>query len=258
MPTQDSRVSEQFWDTRARDYDHLQWATKGDYLSAFIEAGDFNADDVVLDLGTGTGIIAHSIAPRVKQVIGADLSDAMLEHARASYPEIEWREMDAHHLDFADNTFTKLTARMMFHHIIEGTDAAMRECLRVLTPGGTLVLSEGVPPSEGVKEFYTEMFKLKEERITFMEDDLRRLVDDAGFEQVRTGIFWLRGASIRNWLENSGLPQDVQDRIFQMHLDLHEQGKRDYNMVITDTDCLIDMKFVVLTAQKPRESGART
>jgi ubiquinone/menaquinone biosynthesis C-methylase UbiE len=244
-------IADEFWDDRARNYNRLQWATKGDYLSAFIEAGDFRPDDVVLDLGTGTGLVAQSIAPKVRKVIGVDLSDAMLDHARARYPDLDWRQMDAHKLDFNADTFTKVTARMMFHHIIDDTAGAMRECFRVLRPGGLLVLSEGVPPSEAVKDFYTEMFRLKEERITFMEEDLHRLVRDAGFRSVRTSIFWIRQASIRNWLENSGLPPSLQEQIFRMHLDLHEQGKRDYKMTVTASDCLIDMKFVVLTALKP-------
>ena len=113
-----------------------------------------------------------------------------------------------------------------------------------------MVFSEGVPPTQHVVPFYTEMFKLKEDRITFMEEDLERLMKNAGFKRIRKLIVWNRRSSIKNWLVNSGIPQKNQDTIFQMHLDLDPRGKKDYNMVIENRDCLIDMKFVILSAEK--------
>ena len=90
----------------------------------------------------------------------------------------------------------------------------------------------------------------KEERITFMDEDLVRLMKNAGFKMIKKKIFWSRQSSIRNWLENSGLPKSTIEKIFRMHLDLDDQGKRDYNMALKDSDCLIDMKFVILTGEK--------
>ncbi|MBI4982295.1 MAG: class I SAM-dependent methyltransferase [Candidatus Omnitrophica bacterium] len=163
---------------------------------------------------------------------------------------IEFLQMDATNLRFSEGCFTKLTARMVFHHIIENTQKAMDECFRVLKKGGRMVFSEGIPPSEHVKGFYTEMFKLKEERITFMEEDLDELMVNSGFKIVKKTIHWNKKSSIRNWLENSGLDTARQDEIFKMHLDLDEKGKKDYNMVIENGDCYIDMKFVILVGQK--------
>lgn len=240
-----------FWKTRAKRYDRLQWATKSDYLDAFLTAGDFHAEDVVLDVGTGTAIIAKALAPRVRRVVGIDASPEMLKHGREKQtPNEEFRVMDVRKIDFPDGSFTKVTARMVFHHVLEEIEEAMGECFRVLAPGGRMIFSEGVPPSEHVKPWYTEMFKLKEERNTFMDEDLRRLMERAGFQNIQEKIHWARQSSIRNWLQNSGLAQPVQDQIFQMHLDLDERGKRDYNMTQVDHDCLIDMKFVILTGDK--------
>ncbi|MFB6091396.1 MAG: methyltransferase domain-containing protein [Haloquadratum sp.] len=44
-------------------------------------------DDVVLDLGTGTGALALALAPTAKRVVGRDISDGMLEEARAKAEE---------------------------------------------------------------------------------------------------------------------------------------------------------------------------
>lgn len=242
---------EKFWATRAKNYEKLEWAIKGGYLHAFLDAGNFAPEDKVLDIGTGTGIIAHTISPFVSKVIGIDVSSDMLSHAfQHRTDNEEFVKMDAAALDFGDESFSKVTARMVFHHILENTQKAMDECYRVLKPGGAMVFSEGVPPSEHVRPFYAEMFKLKEERLTFMDSDLIELMKNAGFKNILETVYWTRRTSIKNWLENSGLPHKTQETILKMHLGMDDRSKRDYSMVLERGDCLIDMKFVILVGGK--------
>ena len=242
---------EEFWKERAKNYESLEWAIKGGYLHAFLDAGEFQSHDSVLDIGTGTGIVAHTISPYVDKVTGIDISSDMLSHAfEHRTNKEEFLKMDATRLGFEGELFSKVTARMVFHHIINDTQKAMDECYRVLKPGGKMIFSEGVPPTARVKPFYTEMFKLKEDRLTFMDDDLGGLMENSGFKNIKRTIYWSNGSSIRNWLGNSGLPLETQEKIFQMHLEMHEHGKKDYNMVIDNGDCLIDMKFVILVGEK--------
>jgi ubiquinone/menaquinone biosynthesis C-methylase UbiE len=242
---------EEFWKKRAKNYEKLQWAIKGGYLHAFLDAGEFKSDDIVLDIGSGTGIIAHTVAPHTQDVIGIDISDDMLSHAFNHRTRNEkFLNMDARKLDFPDHYFSKVTARMVFHHILENTQKAADECHRVLKRGGKMVLSEGVPPGEVVIPFYVEMFKLKEERLTFMEDDLVGLMKNSGFKNIQTKIYHSRRSSIRNWLENSGLPKRTQAQIMNMHMNMDEQCKRAYNFIKQGDDCLIDMKFAIVVGEK--------
>jgi len=142
-----------FWRKRAEHYNELDWANNQLYLDAFVKMGKFSKTDVVLDVGTGTGIIAHTISPLVKQVIGLDKSQAMLEHSNW-YGNMYFIKRNILNPIFADCVFDKVTARQIFHHILKGTQKAMDECYRMLKPGGLMVFSEGIPPSEKVKGDY--------------------------------------------------------------------------------------------------------
>ncbi|MFQ6002761.1 MAG: class I SAM-dependent methyltransferase [Candidatus Zixiibacteriota bacterium] len=238
-----------FWRKRAEHYNELEWANHQLYLDEFIKMAKLRKTDIVLDVGTGTGIVAHAVAPFVKQVIGLDKSQAMLEHSNW-YGNMYFVRRNILNPFFRDEVFDKVTARQVFHHILRGTQQAMNQCYRVLKEGGLMVLSEGIPPSPEVKQDYIEIFKLKERRLTFMEDDLIALMERAGFKNIEVNIIRLERMSVRNWLVNSGLPQSVQDEIFGLHVNAKDYFKRAYNMVETDGDCLIDMKMAILTGQK--------
>ena len=94
------------------------------------------------------------------------------------------------------------------------------------------------------------MFALKEERLTFFEEDLVALMSRGGFDVEQVLTHASPQVSIGNWLRNSGLPQERQDRIMQMHLDLDETGKQHYNATLTGDDVLCDFKYVILVGRK--------
>lgn len=117
-------------------------------------------------------------------------------------------------------------------------------------PGGRMIFSEGVPPHESVRNWYEAMFALKEERLTFMPEDLVALMHTAGFENVASHTHISCQVSIKNWLANSGLRKQRRDTIMQMHLDLDGDGSRFYNMTLRDDDVLLDLKYVILVGLK--------
>ncbi|MBA7618394.1 hypothetical protein ES703_25720 [subsurface metagenome] len=174
----------------------------------------------------------------------------MKHKIHSSNKNLHFVQGDILHSQFKDEMFDKVTARLVFHHILESTQIAMNECYRVLKKGGIMIFSEGVPPSQEVKQDYIEIFKLKEDRLTFMEDDLVALMENARFNNININIVWLREMSIKRWLISSGLPQDVQRKIFDLHVNAQDYFKTVYNMVETNGDCLIDMKMIILTGEK--------
>jgi ubiquinone/menaquinone biosynthesis C-methylase UbiE len=238
-----------FWKIRAENYNKLEWAREDKYLKTFIRMGEFQKRDIVLDVGTGTGIVAHAVAPLVEEIIGLDKSQEMMEHSNWNDNKY-FIKRDIRDPFFNEGVFDVVTARMVFHHILENTQGAMNECYRIVKKGGRMVFSEGVPPSKEVREDYIEIFRLKEERLTFYEDDLIALMKGAGFENISLKTIVLPQMSVRNWLDNSGLSQSIKDQIFKLHVESRDYFKKAYSMTITDDDCFINMKMVVVVGEK--------
>ncbi len=238
-----------FWKTRSEKYNNLKWVNDNSYIRAFIRAGGFKRTDLVLDVGTGTGVIAHAISPLVKEVIGLDISQDMLEHSNWKDNKYFIRR-DIRESIFHKEVFDKITARMVFHHIIDDTQKAMDECYRLLKKGGKMILAEGVPPSAKVKKDYEKIFKIKEKRITFLEEDLTGLMKKAGFSNIKIIPFIMNNFSIKNWLRNSGLSDAMQKKIYEMHINGSDVFKKAYNLRIVGGDCLITTKSLIIVGKK--------
>jgi len=242
-----------YWERRSKCYNCQRWVTNRSYLEKFVRCGNFQKSDEVLDVGTGTGRVAKAMAPLVNRVVAIDTSESMLNLARENNGalNVDYQNMDVRELTFVQETFNKVTARMVFHHIFEGADRAVLECYRVLKKGGMLVFSEGVPPDERVKPQYDEVFKLKEERVTFMPEDIVSLLTLGGFRDIKHCVYWMRNMSVKEWLENSCINENL-GKIILLHTEADDHFKDVYNMRITPDDVYIDWKFIIATGIKPR------
>jgi arsenite methyltransferase len=101
-------------------------------------------DMVVADVGAGTGFMAAGLAPRVSQVHVLDGSTAMLEVARrnlAQFGNVVFRQADGQALPLDDASVDAVFANMLLHHCPDPL-AAIREMVRVLKPGGRLVITD--------------------------------------------------------------------------------------------------------------------
>jgi len=97
----------------------------------------------VLDIGCGSGNFSFKLAKMGYRVVGVDLSEEMLAIAKkravAEGLDIEFITMDAHHLDFADDSFDCVFS-MAVYEFLDDSEKALEEMFRVTRPGGTIIM----------------------------------------------------------------------------------------------------------------------
>jgi demethylmenaquinone methyltransferase / 2-methoxy-6-polyprenyl-1,4-benzoquinol methylase len=164
--------------------------------------------DRVLDACCGTGDLAvAALKGGAGEVVGLDFSPRMLERARAKHQTVTWLEGDVTAMPFPDEDFDSATVGFGVRNVSD-LSAALVELRRVLKPGGRLGILEITTPTGFLAPFYRLWF----DRIvpllgkvlkggsayTYLPasvrrfpkaDELARLLEDTGFEQVSYRLF---------------------------------------------------------------------
>ena len=128
-----------------------------------IELSGVRRGHVVLDIAGGTGDLAAQFADLVGsegRVVLADINDSMLRVGRDKLLDsgrvgnIEFVQADAQHLPFPDDSFDCITIAFGLRNVTD-KDLALRSMLRVLKPGGRLLVLEfSKPTSELLSRAY--------------------------------------------------------------------------------------------------------
>jgi demethylmenaquinone methyltransferase/2-methoxy-6-polyprenyl-1,4-benzoquinol methylase len=181
---------------------------------ALVEAIDPRPGLRVLDVATGTGLVAFALAERGCQVVGLDQSDQMLAGARSKLGErpaladrVTFVQGEAERLPFADGELDALTFTYLLRYV-DDRAATMRELARVVRPGGRIGMVEfGVPAAPPLRALWRAYTRLglpllgrlvspawfdvgrflgpNVEQLHAQEPDLARLWGAAGIGDVR-------------------------------------------------------------------------
>ena len=103
----------------------------------------------ILDIAAGTGSSSRSLADAGAEVIPLDFSKGMLEAGRKRHPDLAFTHGDALALTFKDNEFDVTTISFGLRNTTD-TLKALRESLRVLRPGGRMVVIEFSQPTNRI------------------------------------------------------------------------------------------------------------
>jgi len=174
--------SQEFFSSSAGQWDRVRDELFGDrfHLAAFAALAD--ATWTVGDLGCGTGQVSAALAPFVSQVIAVDASAAMLQAAKKrlhAFDNVELRRGELEALPIDEGHLDAATLMLVLHHVPE-PERALREIARVLKPRGRAVIVDMLPHDrDGYRQQMGHVW------LGFSDEHVRRLFEDAGFEEIR-------------------------------------------------------------------------
>jgi demethylmenaquinone methyltransferase / 2-methoxy-6-polyprenyl-1,4-benzoquinol methylase len=202
------------------------------WRDAMVAAIDPLADQRVLDVATGTGLVAFALARRAPcHVVGLDQSREMLAAAQARLARapalgsrVAFREGQAERLPFADGEFDALTFTYLLRYV-DDPAATMGELARVVKPGGRIGMVEFAVPEHALLR---DAWRLHT-RVGLPL--LGRLVSPAWFEVGRflgpnIEEFYARVPSLSALWRAAGL-RDVHERRMSLGAGLVMWGTRD-------------------------------
>jgi ubiquinone/menaquinone biosynthesis C-methylase UbiE len=154
--------------------------------------------DRVLDVGCGTGYFTRVMAEAVGRegtAEGVDPSGEAIAQAERDtcLANCTFSDGVAEALDAPDDSYDVVVTSLMIHHLPETLRAqAIGEMLRVLRPGGSVLVADFRPPASRIGRRLIRAHSPAME--TNPVDLLEPMVRGAGFEQVRSGDLrpWIR------------------------------------------------------------------
>lgn len=177
--------SKQYFSKVAKNWDKL----RPSFFSAAIRekalaAAHVQAGKLAADIGAGRGFITEGLVRKGLRVIAVDRSKAMLAQIRRKYGKnrnIKYRAGTARKIPMRANTVDYVFANMFLHHV-DVPPSAIDEMVRILKPGGKLVITD-------LREHNFASLKTKHHDywLGFKCDDVRRWLNNTGRK-----MSWLR------------------------------------------------------------------
>ena len=242
---------------------------------AIIKALDIKTNDVVLDIASGTGEPAFSIAAIAKRgkVHVTDLSEEMLAIAQAYAHErdinnIEFKVADVSDLPFNDNFFDKISCRMGFMFFPD-MQLAANEMFRVCKNGGKMAVS--VWSAAEYNDWSTTITKALSKHIEIPRPPanapgmfrcaapglMEQLFEDAGFKNVNeetiSGTIDF-GTAENYWLNRTEMSEPVLDLLRKAGEETVRKIKADLladcNRKLTNGKLIMNYSSLIISAEK--------
>ena len=142
------------FDKIALDYDRMNHLMTAGLDRRWRKSAVQGLHGKVLDVACGTGDMAVELLRQGCSVTGVDLSKEMMAIAKQKAPQVEYKLADAEHLPFEDATFDAVTCAFGVRNFVH-LEQGLSEMLRVLKPGGRMVILElATPDSPLLRPFY--------------------------------------------------------------------------------------------------------
>jgi len=259
-----SAVAE-FYDAQA-DNIMERYATQGateesQRIRQLLRFAQLPEDQRILDIGSGLGILTLALAANgAREVVGIDVSLAMLEHAeyiRLSNPSpitprVNFRLASAQSLPFGKARFDVVVCHLVWHQS-QAPEPIVREAVRVLRPGGIFILGDLLGSDDPVKRATYNAIESRRNpsHITARSAQQHRsLLEDAGLEISAQKIVTFE-RDVEKWLAEFQFDTVDRDAVREMveagletdaaGINVHRQNKR----------LVFEQRVIYIKAKKP-------
>ncbi len=212
MSSHNEVVRESFT-TQAKAFAANPWVTDEERMGRLVAAARLKGDERVLDIATGPGYIAETFARAAREVIGVDLTAAMLAIGEERTKErgisnVSFRIGDVQNLPFEKEEFDVVVSRLALHHM-QNPAQVVREMTRVCRLGGTVLVEDiygSEHPERAAYQDHWEKLRDPSHVRTLPISELLHLFREAGLETDRVFTFEDLCPEVERWLATTQVP----------------------------------------------------
>ena len=213
--TQHNDVIRESFTAQAQAFAANPWVTDEERIRRLVAAAGLTGSERVLDIATGPGYIAEAFAGATREVVGVDLTEAMLLIAKQRTKErgisnVSFRAADAQNLPFENGAFDVVVCRLTLHHLLKPREV-LREMARVCRAGGTIVVEDIYASELAERAAYQDRWEILRDPShvrTLALSEMLQLFRDAGLETDSVTTADDLTPEVERWLATTKTPAD--------------------------------------------------
>ena len=230
--------------------------SKEEYLNYTISRVASKGQDSVLEVAAGTCACGRSFAPLVQSVVCLDATPSMLQIGKQEAEKSHLNNMTfvkgyAEELPFLNDSFTIVFSRLAFHHFTD-TDAVFSEMVRVLKPGGKLVMIDMEAADEPLRKTEDEIETLRDpSHVKNMSKNEMLELFTAHSLQIEECETTKIQQKLNNWLALTRTPEPIQQKITErMRSELAGKEKTGFSPYVENGKICFNQKWLLLIGRK--------
>ena len=192
-----------WYDRNAQKYAESARVVPEQAIESFLEL--MPPDPRVLDAGSGSGRDSRAFNARGARVVGADVSEGLLDVARRDIPDVEFVHGDFRALPFEDAVFDGVWSRASLVHLetVADVEKSLSEFHRVLKPEGVLYIYVKLQTGESETAVVSDTLSGHDRFFRYYTNEsLQRVLGRVGFKILDTNYVEDEyGRSEVRWLE---------------------------------------------------------
>ena len=211
-----------------------------EHLNSILNVLTLKDEDILLDLGTGSGYLAFAIAkkyPRIT-IIGLDIvTDTLNKNKKKAQDQgisnIEFVNYDGENFPFRNEYFNWVVSRYALHHFPD-IQHTICEVERVLKHSGSFFISDPTPNDIDVLRFVDTYMQLKDDGHNkfYTLDEFIMYANNSGMKYANSYL-----SSIR-------FPRKIERRCFDLLQKTNDKIKQSYNIKVIKDECYISENVV--------------
>ena len=247
MSNPSNKVLSHFRERSARYNKSSNWVVDPALLGKIYNLAGIQGGETVLDLATGTGLVARQFHGKVAEVVGLDISPDMTRQASESVDRMLISPVESIPLPNESVDVCVCRQGLQFVYLPK----AIEEVARVLKPGGRAVFCHlyAYGDADAADAFKIQALRNPSRVNFFKPGSLEAVLEKRGLTVTET-VRYLSRESVNQWIDHGAATEDEQQAIRNAYWAASDEFKRIHKIEAAGDDLFDTMLFLILRAEK--------
>lgn len=224
------------------------WVNDQKLISRIFDLAKIEGHEVVLDVATGTGLVAKQFKGKVKELIGLDITPEMTEQASQNVDRLIISSVESP-LPLPEQSVDVVTCRQGLQFV--NLDRALTEIRKVLKPNGRVVFAHlaAYNVNDRADTFKVQALRNPARVNFFAPGDLESALELNGYKIIKVDQYKSR-ESVYQWINHGASTEEERNAIFDAYKNSGEEFRKLHEIEFTENDVFDTMLFLNVVAEK--------